>query len=63
MAGGKRDPIVNPDSSNSGNVKRADLLNGQPRTKSVQHGPPNFRGRDDQKMSFPVPDSPYGKGE
>ena len=64
MASGKpRDPIISESSSGDASPKRADLLNGSPRTKSVNNGGPNLRTADDQKHSWPVPDRPYGKGE
>ena len=59
---GKRDPIVNEGTPvGGGSVKRGDLLNGSPRTKSLGRGGPNFTDKADPKRSFPVPDSPYGR--
>jgi hypothetical protein len=58
-----RDPILQDSPGTAGgSVKRGDLLNGSPRTKSLSEGGANFTGKADPKGSWPVPDSPYGKG-
>ena len=62
MASKPRDPIIqdSPETA-GGSVKRGDLLNGQPRTKSISGGSANFTSQRDRKAGWPVPDSPYGK--
>lgn len=55
-----RDPIISTGPS-TGSPKRADLLNGSPRTKSAGSSGPNFTATRDMKAGWPKPDSPYGK--
>ena len=59
-----RDPIIQDNSAGiaGGGVKRGDKLNGEPRTKSISGGGPNFTGKSSPKSGWPTPDSPYGKG-
>lgn len=59
---GPRDPITSKGPA-TGSPSRSDLLNGQPRTKSLGSKPPNFTKKDDPRSSFPVPNSPYSGGE
>lgn len=64
---GKRDPITSDNDGDEMNVnakpKRSDLLNGKPRTTSLGSGGSNLTKADSQKTSWPVPNSPYGRGE
>jgi hypothetical protein len=57
-----RDPILQDSTGGNASPKRSDLLNGSPRTKSLSEGGPNFTAKADPRSSYPVPDSPYGKG-
>lgn len=55
-----RDPITQDKPGTAGgSVGRSDLLNGEPRTKSLGAKAPNFTRKDDPKSSWPVPNSPY----
>jgi len=59
--GGTRPPPdakINKQASSAQSVKRADLLNNQPRTKSLGKQGPAFTSTDD-KNSFPCPSDPY----
>lgn len=56
-----RDAITSVGGS-SGSPKRADLLNGKPRTTSAGSKGPGFTKGDD-KSSWPCPSNPYGNGE
>jgi hypothetical protein len=60
----KRDAIISPSSSGGANPKRADLLNGQPRTKSLGSQSANYSEAkgSDHWNSAPPPNNPYGKG-
>jgi hypothetical protein len=55
----KPDPIIDDSPKSSGSPKRADLLNGEPRTKSLPSSGPNFTKKDDPNQGLPVPNSPY----
>jgi len=59
-----RDAIVNPASPSTGSPKRADLLNGAPRTKSLGSQSANYSEAkgSDHWNSAPPPNNPYGKG-
>jgi hypothetical protein len=54
----KRDAITGT-SGGGGNPKRSDTLNGQPRTKSISGGSPNFSNVSPKDKSAPPPNNPY----
>jgi hypothetical protein len=57
-----RDDIIAPASSSSGSPKRADTLNGSPRTKSIDGGGANYSPHKSSKLnSAPPPNNPYSK--
>lgn len=54
-----RDSIINPPASGSGSPKRADTLNGSPKTKSISGGGPNFSSNSPKDNNAPSPNNPY----
>jgi hypothetical protein len=55
-----RDPIIAPPSSGGGSPKRADTLNGSPKTKSISGGGPNFSPHKTSDLGkAPPPNNPY----
>lgn len=55
-----RDAITNPASGGGGSPKRADTLNGEPRTKSIEGGGANYSPRKTSDInSAPPPNNPY----
>jgi hypothetical protein len=56
-----RDPIIAPKSSDSGSPKRADTLNGSPKTKSIDGGGANYSSVSPKDNSAPPPNNPYKK--
>jgi hypothetical protein len=57
----KRDAVIADPSSSTGSPKRADTLNGSPRTKSLGSKPANFSEHttSDAYNSAPPPNNPY----
>lgn len=57
-----RDPIIDPKASSSGSPKRADKLNGENRTKSIDGGGANYSPLKSSNLdSAPPPNNPYRK--
>ena len=57
-----RDKIIEPTPSSTGSPKRADTLNGSPKTKSIDGGGPNFSSISPKDRHAPPPNNPYRKG-
>lgn len=58
----KRDAIANDTPASSGSPKRADTLNGVPRTKSIDGGGANYSPHKTSDLnSAPAPNNPYSK--
>lgn len=59
----QRDAIIAPPSGGGSNPKRADTLNGSPKTKSISGGSANFSPHKTSKLpGAPPPNNPYSKG-
>jgi hypothetical protein len=58
----ERDAIIAERSGGGSSPKRADTLNGEPRTKSASHGGPNFSSHTTSDIGkAPPPNNPYRK--
>jgi hypothetical protein len=54
-----RDAVIQ-ETSGKASPKRSDTLNGEPRTKSVDHGSPNFSAHKTSDLGGPPsPNNPY----